>query len=96
MKYAADQLQQRWMGPPSQPIQLTITLPSGKSYSGRLLHLDEFSAALVEQQGAYRSFQLTPEIRVQVNDPLEAHHKLIRHLSDRDMHNVTTYLETLK
>jgi hypothetical protein len=33
---------------------------------------------------------------VAVKDPLEAHLKLLNQLTDADMHNVTTYLETLK
>jgi mono/diheme cytochrome c family protein len=95
-KYAGDELQQRWLGPPSQPVHVTITLASGKSFTGRLDHLDEFNASLVDDQGTYHGFQRTPELRVQTADPLDAHRKLVEHLSDRDMHNVTTYLETLK
>jgi cytochrome c oxidase cbb3-type subunit 3 len=95
-KYHGDDLQQRWIGPASQPVQLTLTLPSGKSYAGRLQHLDEFNTSLVDAQGVYHSFRLTPETHVQITDPLEAHYQLLQHLSDRDMHNVTTYLETLK
>jgi cytochrome c oxidase cbb3-type subunit III len=95
-KYSADELQQRWIGPASQPVQSTITLPSGERYAGKLQHLDEFSASLFDAQGTYRSFRLTPETHVQITDPLEAHYQLLQHLSDREMHNVTTYLETLK
>ncbi|HEX6805141.1 MAG TPA: c-type cytochrome [Terriglobales bacterium] len=95
-KYAADELQQRWLGPPPQPVQLTVTLPTGQSYAGRLEHLDEFSASLFDTQGSYHSFRLTPGMHIQVADPLAAHHKLLERLSDRNLHDVTTYLETLK
>jgi cytochrome c oxidase cbb3-type subunit III len=96
-KYPPDELQQRWLGPVSQePAQLTITLPSGQSYAGDLQYVDEFSASLYDAKGIYHSFYLSAEARVQITDPLETHHKLLRELSDRDLHNVTTYLETLK
>lgn len=95
-KYAADDLQQRWLGPPPQPVQLTVTLSSGPSYYGTLEHLDEFSVSLYDAQGNHRSFARTPEVHVHVTDPLAVHHNLLEELTDRDMHNVTTYLETLK
>ena len=95
-KYAADDLQQRWLGPPPPPVQLTVTLSSGQSYSGTLEYLDEFSVSLYDAQGNYRGFARTPEVHVHVTDPLDVHHNLLEELTDRDMHNVTTYLETLK
>ena len=95
-RYPADELQQRWLYPPTGSIDVTLTLASGQKYSGRVKHLDEFDVSLYDEQGTYRSFALTPEIHVAVTDPLEPHHKLLEQLSDTDMHNVTTYLETLK
>jgi cytochrome c oxidase cbb3-type subunit III len=96
-KYSPDELQQRWLDPVShKPARVTIVLPSGQSYSGDLQHLDEFSASLYDATGIYHSFNVSAEARVQVTEPLEAHHRLLRELSDRDLHNVTTYLETLK
>lgn len=95
-RYPADELQQRWLYPPTGSIDVTLTLASGQKYSGKVKHLDEFDVLLYDEQGTYRSFALTPEIHVAVTDPLETHHKLLEQLSDTDMHNVTTYLETLK
>lgn len=96
-KYSPDELQQRWLDPVShKPVRVTITLSSGQSYSGDLQYFDEFSASLYDAKGIYHSFKVSEEGHVQVTDPLEAHHKLLKELSDRDLHNVTTYLETLK
>jgi cytochrome c oxidase cbb3-type subunit 3 len=95
-KYPPDELQQHWLGPPPVPARVTVMLPSGQSYKGVLSHIDEFSVSLYDSQGNYRSFVLMPETHVQVTDPLEAHHKLLQELRDEDMHNVTTFLETLK
>jgi cytochrome c oxidase cbb3-type subunit 3 len=95
-RYPADELQQRWLYPPTGSIDVTLTLASGQKYSGKVKHLDEFDVSLYDEQGTYRSFALTPEIHVAVTDPLEPHHKLLEQMTDTDMHNVTTYLETLK
>jgi len=95
-RYPADELQQRWLYPPTGSIDVTVTLASGQKYSGKVKHLDEFDVSLYDEQGTYRSFALTPEIHVAVTDPLEPHHKLLEQMTDTDMHNVTTYLETLK
>jgi hypothetical protein len=35
-------------------------------------------------------------MKIRVEDPLSAHEELLRHITDTDMHNVTTYLEALK
>lgn len=95
-RYPADELQQRWLYPPTGSMDVTLTLASGQKYSGKVKHLDEFDVSLYDGQGTYRSFALTPETHVAVTDPLEPHHKLLEQLSDTDIHNVTTYLETLK
>ena len=89
------------MGPPPDPRALkhvTVKLPSGETYSGVLVHLDDFSVALKDDAGAYRSwvYDDVPGIHVEVHDPLEQHLKLLRQYSDADMHNILAYLETLK
>ena len=35
-------------------------------------------------------------VKVEVNDPLAAHHELLDRYTDADIHNIVTYLETLK
>jgi mono/diheme cytochrome c family protein len=95
-RYPADELQQRWLYPPTGSIDVTLTLASGQKYSGKVEHLDEFDVSLYDGQGTYRSFALNRDTQLAVTDPLEPHYKLLEQLSDTDMHNVTTYLETLK
>jgi len=97
-KYKGDGLQQRWLDPGGQSadVTVTVTLPIGQKYIGKLKHLDEFSVSLYDSQGNYRSFPLNSKTKVEIQDPLEGHRKLLEQLSDTDMHDVTTYLETLK
>lgn len=102
-KYDPDQLQQLWLDPARQigsqrtmpPETVTVTLPSGQKFSGTLKHLDEFNVSLYDANG-YHSFPITAGVRVTVHNPLQAHEDLLQHLSDADIHNVTTYLGTLK
>lgn len=97
-KYEGDALQQRWLDPEGQSadVNVTVTLSSGKKYTGRLEHLDEFSVSLYDSQGNYRSFPRNSQTKVETQDPLDGHRKLLQQLSDKDMHDVTTFLETLK
>lgn len=95
-KYAGDSLQQRWLDPDGQLAQVTVTLPLGQKYVGTLEHLDEFNVSLYDAHGEYHSVALTPECKVEIQDPLDGHRKLIGQLSDKEIHDVTTYLESLK
>lgn len=97
-KYPGDELQQRWLDPGGQSadVIVTISLSVGQKYTGKLKHLDEFSVSLYDSQGNYRSFTLSSDVKVEMQDPLDGHRKLLEQLSDTDMHNVTTFLGTLK
>ena len=97
-KYRGDELQQRWLDPNGQSADVTVivTLSTGQKYTGRLKHLDEFSVSLYDSQGNYRSFPRNSETKVETQDPLDGHRKLLEQLSDADMHDVTTFLETLR
>jgi cytochrome c oxidase cbb3-type subunit III len=93
-------------GPPSTgsaettripPTRATVTLPSGQKYEGRVVQIDEFSVSIVESDGTTRTFARAGDTpRVDVNDPLAAHKSLLRVYSDKDIHDVTAYLVTLK
>jgi hypothetical protein len=109
-KFTAPDLQGRFLFPPRRASlgqhgdpqaqkTVVVTLPSGQSYSGQLVHFDDFSVSLRDESGQYHSWELDGKpkgIRVEVRDPLEGHLDLLREYSDADIHNVVTYLETLK
>ncbi|HET7212267.1 MAG TPA: cytochrome c [Terriglobia bacterium] len=96
-KYPGDELQQRWIYPgPGPAPEVTVTLASGQKFEGKLIHIDEFNVSFYDTQGAYRGFPLSNGTRAEVTDPLAAHYRLMNQLTDTDMHNVTTYLESLK
>ena len=94
-------LQQRFLFPslrrdgPNR-VEVTVRTADGKSISGALLRIDDFTVSLRDSSGEYHGFSRAPGVVVDVRDPLEAHHVLLDRYTDADMHNVTTYLSTLK
>lgn len=94
-------LQQRFLFPsvtrggPRQ-VEVTVTPPSGPAVSGALVRIDDFNVSLRDAGGEYRTFRRAANVKVEVRDPLAAHHELLDRYTDADMHNLTTYLETLK
>lgn len=79
------------------PVTVTVTLPDGQKADGRLGRIDDFIVTLTQADGAARSFRRdgnTP--KVEVHDPLQPHKDLLRVYSDKDIHDVTAYLATIK
>ena len=77
-------------------MTVTVTPASGAPITGVLLHLDDFNVALRDGAGEYRSFKRTPALKVVKNDPAEVHHQLLDQYTDKNMHDMVAYLETLK
>jgi len=82
--------------PAAKPVTVTVTPASGPAITGTLVHLDDFNVALRDAAGEYRSFKRTPAVKVVKNDPLQAHHELLENYTDKNMHDIVAYLETLK
>lgn len=76
--------------------EVTVTLSSGQSYTGKLKRLDDFTVSLYDASGSYHSWARGPGVTVKVKDPLAVHLKLLGQYTDADMHNVLAYLVTLK
>ena len=63
----------------------------------RIVRYDDFVVAITMPDGLQRSFRRNGDVpTVQINDPRDAHRKLWPTLADKDMHDVTAYLVTLK
>jgi cytochrome c oxidase cbb3-type subunit 3 len=95
------QLLQRMLypgGPPRDPNrapQVTVTLASGQVVTGRLAFRDEFTIALTDASGWYRSWP-AKQVRFTVDDPLQAHVEQLGKYTDADMHDVLAYLQSLR
>jgi cytochrome c oxidase cbb3-type subunit III len=78
-------------------VTVTVTQPSGEKAEGRLVRVDDFIVVLAQEDGTSRSFRRSGEVpKVEIHDPLEAHKKLLMEYTDKDIHDVTAYLVTLK
>jgi cytochrome c oxidase cbb3-type subunit 3 len=81
----------------AQPIMVTVTPSSGPRVEGHLVRIDDFIVTLIQEDGTRRTFARNgDQPKVDVRDPADAHRKLVPELADKDMHNVTAYLWTLK
>jgi cytochrome c oxidase cbb3-type subunit 3 len=89
-------------GGPSAPserrrVTATVTMPNGEKVQGQVLRLDNFFVTLLLEDGRQRTIRREGDLpKVDVKDPLEYHKKLPAILTDKDMHDVTAYLATLK
>jgi mono/diheme cytochrome c family protein len=83
-------------GPSRSQVMVTVTPASGAPVMGALVHMDDFNVSLRDSAGEYHSFKRTPALKVVKNDPLQAHHELLDKYTDKNMHDIVAYLETLK
>ncbi len=79
------------------PVTVAVTMPSGEKAEGRLVRIDDFIVVLAEADGMTRSFRRDGDVpKVEIKDPREPHRKLLPTYTDKDIHDVTAYLVTLK
>jgi len=82
---------------PPKPITAVVTQPSGEKVEGVLVRIDDFLVTLRQPDGTVRSIRRDGNVpKVDITDPLHAHRALLAEYSDKDMHDVTAYLATLK
>ncbi|HTX16916.1 MAG TPA: cytochrome c [Candidatus Baltobacteraceae bacterium] len=94
-KYDAPDLETHFLYPPGVPNTATVTLPSGKTFEGVLLLNDGFNVGIRGTDGWYHSWPRSA-VKLEVHDPLAAHAALLDKYTDAEMHDMFTYLETLK
>jgi len=82
---------------PRRAVTATVRLGSGQVVSGKVIQVDDFSVSLELEDGSLRSFRREgAEPKVELHDPMQGHHDLLAGYSDKDIHDVTAYLATLK
>ena len=83
--------------PNPRAVTVTVTTASGEKTEGRLVRVDDFYIAVMLEDGTIRSFTRRGAIpKIEIKDPLEPHRALLAVLTDKDLHDVTAYLATLK
>ncbi len=97
-KNNAVNIQQRFVFPRARTQKLTVTVTpaNGAAVTGTPVHLDDFDVALRDDKGEYRAWKRTSALKVVKNDPLQAHIELLDKITDKNMHDIVAYLETLK
>lgn len=80
----------------SKPVTVKVTLMGGEVVEGTLDKLDDFNVSLRDSRGDYRSFKIVPGMKVEKNDPYATHIALLDQYTDKNMHDVVAYLESLK
>ena len=94
-KYKPVDLQSRIVFPSGLKPEVTVTDHAGQVFTGTQEYADEFTVALRDRNGWMHSWKRSA-VKVQVRDPLAAHEQLLFRLTDRNMHDLFAYLETLK
>ena len=93
------QLLQRMLSPSGRPSpappKVTFTLASGQKIIAPLAGEDEFTISVFDPLGVRQTYQRSA-VKFEISDPLSAHFEQLGKYSDRDMHDVYAYLETLK
>jgi len=91
-------IQQRFMFPRGRTKKLTVTVTpaDGVAVTGTPIHMDDFDISLRDEKGEYHSWKRTAALKVVTNDPLKAHIELLDTITDKTMHDIVAYLESLK
>jgi cytochrome c oxidase cbb3-type subunit 3 len=79
------------------PTTVTVTPAKGPKVEGRLGRIDDFIVTLTEADGTPRTFRRDGDSpKVEIHDPMQPHKDLLRQYTDKDIHNLTAYLVTVK
>jgi cytochrome c oxidase cbb3-type subunit 3 len=93
-KYKPLELQSRIVFPYGEKATASVTDSQGRSFSGELVYADEFYVTLLSN-GVRRTWARRL-VKVQIHDPLAGHVALLTKYTDKDIHNLFAYLESLQ
>ena len=80
-----------------KPVTVTVSQPGGKKLEGRLLRIDDFIVILADNDGTQHTIRRDGDApKVEIHDPLQPHKDLLAKYTDKDIHNLTSYLVTVK
>ncbi len=94
-KYKPFDLQTRIAFPSGAVPKVKVTDSSGKTFEGEQVYADEFIVSLRDKDRVVHTFQ-RDRVKVEVNDPLAEHERLLHTYTDKNIHDLFAYLETLK
>jgi cytochrome c oxidase cbb3-type subunit III len=94
-KYKPFDLQARIAFPSGAVPKVTVTEKTGRQFSGDQVYSDEFLISLRDAQGWVHTWK-RGDVKVEAENPLAAHEKLLTTYTDRNIHDLFAYLVTLK
>lgn len=94
-KYNPPDLEQKFLYPTGVPVTATVMLASGQRYKGVLELNDGFDVTIRDADGWTHTWPRSA-VKLEVHDPASAHQALLPKWTDAEMHDMFTYLETLK
>ncbi len=78
-------------------VTATVTEANGTKVTGKLDAIDDFYVAVTGDDGVTHRFTRNNGVpKVEIHDPLAAHREMLRKYDDKDIHDITAYLESLK
>jgi cytochrome c oxidase cbb3-type subunit 3 len=95
LRYNPPDLAQRFLYPADVPLTATVTLPSDKQYKGVVELNGGFDLTIRDADGWTHTGPRSA-VKLEVHDPAAAHQALLLKWTDAEMHDMFTYLETLK
>lgn len=94
-KYKPFDLQTRIAFPAGAKPTVEVRDASGQVFTGEQVYADEFLVTIRDKHGWLHTWKQTA-VRVDTHDPLAEHEKLLENYSDKNIHDLFAYLETLK
>lgn len=85
-----------FLTPTPKPLKVTVTPLSGPAVTGILDYQDEFTVSMNDTAGTYHSWPRSHVKSVDVVDPLEVHRKMLPLYTDKNIHDLLSYLVTIK
>jgi mono/diheme cytochrome c family protein len=82
--------------PPASAVTVSVSTGSGPPVNGVLVMMDDFIVMLRDSSGVIRTFRRTSSLNIEKNVPLAAHYALLDTITDRQIHDLVAYLESLK
>jgi mono/diheme cytochrome c family protein len=82
--------------PSNTALRATVTPPGGAAITGVVVQMDDFYVTLRRDDGTTQTVRRVAGTKVDRQDPLAFHVALLDRLTDKNMHDIVAYLETLK
>jgi cytochrome c oxidase cbb3-type subunit III len=94
-KYKPFDLQTRIAFPSGAKSTAIVKDNSGRTFEGEVSYIDEFFVSVRDKDGHVHSWPLEA-VKAEIRDPLAGHEKLLKTYTDKNVHDLFAYLETLK